>query len=89
MELRYSPIRRCVPRLGLETSDPRARGLDSAISTRLDSSRPGQARGLDDRKGRQLISGVARSTEAGSLGVADTAVGGGVRRRNSPVEARK
>jgi hypothetical protein len=40
VRLGYSPIRCCVPGLGLETSNPCARALDSAISTRLDSTRP-------------------------------------------------
>lgn len=39
MRLGYSPIGCCVPGLGLETSNPWARALDSAISTRLDSTR--------------------------------------------------
>lgn len=39
MRLVYSPIGCCAPDLGLETSNPCARALDSAISTRLDSTR--------------------------------------------------
>lgn len=39
VRLGYSPIGCCVPGLGLETSNPWARALNSAISTRLDSTR--------------------------------------------------
>lgn len=39
MRLGYSPIGCRVPGLWLETSNPWARALDSAISTRLDSTR--------------------------------------------------
>lgn len=67
MALGYSPIGCCVPGLGLETSDPLARALNSAISTRLDSTRlePDRAGGWNDRRADQLISGAVGKRGAG------------------------
>lgn len=60
MRLGYSPIQCCVPGLGLETSNPCARALDNAISTRLDSTRLDSTRfdptglggGLNERRAK-------------------------------------
>lgn len=70
MALSYSPIGCCVPGLGLETSNPWARALDSAISTRLDSTRldPDRAGGWNGRRADQLISGVVGKRGAGRGG---------------------
>lgn len=54
MRLGYSPMGCRVPRLGLETSNPCARALDSAISTRLDST----GLGLNWQESQRLILGV-------------------------------
>lgn len=88
MPLGYSPIGCCVPGVGLETSNPRARALwtlrSRLGSTRLDSTRPGW--------GAEMTGGptpdIGRGGEERRWGVADTAVGV-VGRANSLVEARK
>lgn len=69
VRLGYSPIHCCVPGLGLETSNPCARALDNAISTRLDSTRLDSTRpewGAELEEGRKLISGVVGNRGAGS-----------------------